>query len=97
MKHTMARKKTKREEEESNVINSKIDALIEQFKDLFNEYDFYVSDKVPEGSKAIEIGKDLYIVFTKERIKEKLNTMMEEMLDEAKEKGENPFAKINVE
>ena len=93
----MARKKTKQEEEQSNVINSKIDALIEQFKDLFNEYDFYISNDVPNGSKAIEIGKDLYIVFTKERIKEKLNTMMEEMLDEAKEKGENPFAKINVE
>ena len=93
----MARKKTKQEEEQSNVINSKIDALIEQFKDLFNEYDFYVSDKVPEGSKAIEIGKDLYIVFTEERIKDKLNHMLEEMLDEAKEKGENSFAKINVE
>ena len=93
----MARKKTKQEEEQSNVINSKIDALIEQFKDLFNEYDFYVSDKVPDGSKAIKIGDSLYVAFTEERIKDKLNTMMEEMLDEAKEKGENPFAKINVE
>ena len=97
----MARKKTKREVEESKTIDSKIDELILKYKNLFDTYDFVVTDKITEDvKKAIEIGGGLYIAFTEERIKDKLNQMLNDFVSETNEKlkkGENPFAKINVE
>ena len=96
----MARKKTKREEEESNVINSKIDELILKYKNLFDTYNFYVTDKITEDvKKAIKIGDNLYIAFTEERIKDKLNQMLNDFVSETNEKlkkGENPFASLNI-
>jgi len=76
----------------------KLDNLIKEYSDLFNKYDFYVSSVVPKDAyKAIDIGANLFIVFTHKDIKETMEEKMKEYLQEQNEKikkGEKPFEDI---
>lgn len=76
----------------------KLNKLIERYSDLFNKYDFYVSGTVPKGAKAaINIGANLFIIFTNKDIKETMEEKMKEYIEEQNEKikkGEKPFEDI---
>lgn len=76
----------------------KLDNLIKEYSDLFNKYDFYVSSVVPKDAyKAIDIGANLFIVFTHKGIKETMEEKMKEYIKEQNEKikkGEKPFEDI---
>lgn len=76
----------------------KLNNLINAYSDLFNKYDFYVSGTVPKGAKAaINIGANLFIIFTNKDIKETMEEKMKEYIEEQNEKikkGEKPFEEI---
>ena len=60
--------------------------LIEKYSELFNKYDFYVStngiSKDKDIHTAINIGADIFIVFTHKDIKETINEKMKEFIEE---------------
>lgn len=76
----------------------KLNNLINKYSELFNKYDFYVSGTVPKGAKAaINIGANLFIIFTKKDIKQTMEEKMKEYIEEQNEKirkGEKPFEDI---
>lgn len=76
----------------------KLNNLIKEYSDLFNKYDFYVSGTVPKGAKAaINIGANLFIIFTNKDIKETMEEKMKKYIEEQNEKikkGEKPFEDI---
>ena len=76
----------------------KLNNLINAYSDLFNKYDFYVGQKVPKGAKAaINIGANLFIIFTNKDIKATMEEKMKEYIEEQNEKikkGEKPFEEI---
>ena len=70
----------------------KLNNLIKEYSELFNKYDFYVSHNVPKDAyKAIDIGANLFIVFTHKDIK---TTMEEKMKEYIKEQNENGWEDI---
>ena len=76
----------------------RLNNLINEYSDLFNTYDFYVSHNVPKDAyKAIDIGAGMYIVFTHKDIKSTMEEKMKEYIEEQNEKikkGEKPFDNI---
>ena len=72
--------------------------LIKEYSELFNKYDFKLSREIPEDAyKAINIGENLFIVFTKKDIKSTMAEKMKEYIEEQNEKirkGEKPFQDI---
>lgn len=77
----------------------KLNNLINEYSELFNNYDFKVSREVPKDAyKAIDIGAGMYIVFTHKRIRETMEKKMKEYIEEQNEKikkGEKPFEDID--
>lgn len=76
----------------------RLNNLIKNYKELFDKYDFYVGQKVPKGAKAaINIGANLFIIFTHKDIKSTMEERMKEYIEEQNEKirkGEKPFEDI---
>ena len=76
----------------------RLNNLIKEYSELFNNYDFKVSREVPKDAyKAIDIGSGMYIVFTHKRIKETMKEKMKEYIEQQNEKimkGEKPFEDI---
>jgi hypothetical protein len=76
----------------------KLNNLIKEYSELFNNYDFKVSREVPKDAyKAIDIGANLFIVFTHKRIRETMEQKMKEYIEQQNEKirkGEKPFEDI---
>ena len=72
--------------------------LIKEYSELFNKYDFKISREIPEDAyKGINIGENLFIVFTKKDIKSTMEEKMKEYIEEQNEKirkGEKPFQDI---
>lgn len=79
-------------------INNSINSLIKEYSNLFNKYDFIISDKVPQDAfKAIEIGKDKYIVFTHKDIKETMNEKMKQFVQEQNEAFKEGKGWVDIE
>ena len=76
----------------------KLNNLIKEYSDLFNTDDFYVSHNVPKDAyKAIDIGANLFIIFTNKDIKTTMEEKMKEYIEAQNEKikkGEKPFEDI---
>lgn len=71
-------------------IEKELEELIKEYSELFNKYDFYVSNGLPENAyKAIDIGANMYIVFTDKDIKEKMTDLMKEFVKEENERIKN--------
>lgn len=77
----------------------RLNNLIKEYSELFNKYDFYVSGTVPKDAyKAIDIGANLFIVFTHKDIKSTMEEKMKEYIEQQNEKirkGEKPFEDID--
>lgn len=76
----------------------RLNNLIKEYSQLFNNYDFKISREIPEDAyKAIDIGAGMYIVFTHKDIKTTMQEKMKEYIEEQNEKirkGEKPFQDI---
>ena len=76
----------------------RLNNLIKEYSELFNKYDFKISREIPEDAyKAIDIGANLFIVFTHKDIKTTMQEKMKEYIQEQNEKirkGEKPFQDI---
>ena len=76
----------------------RLNNLIKEYSDLFNHYDFKVSREIPKDAyKAIDIGANLFIVFTHKDIKSTMEEKMKKYIEEQNEKikkGEKPFEDI---
>ena len=76
----------------------RLNNLIKEYSELFNNYDFKVSREVPNDAyKAIDIGAGMYIVFTHKGIRETMEEKMKEYIEQQNEKikkGEKPFEDV---
>lgn len=62
---------------------TKIEETLQKFQHLFNTYDFYVSETIPDNAmEAIDIGANKYVIFIERKIKETLNEKFKEFIEE---------------